>query len=69
MEERGLSDTGVALLELMEDGTWELICSLTNGKVVKSVHQTQAEGVEAHREFLRKHKRDETHSALIIIDL
>lgn len=69
LEEKGLSDTGVSILELREDGKWELICTLTNGSTIKSVHQTQEEGVVAHREFLRKHKRDENHSALIIIDL
>lgn len=57
-------DGGVALLELLPSGEWEL---MMDGN--RSVHQTLEEGKLAHQEFLRKHRTAEGTEVLIIADL
>lgn len=53
LEEKSLTTYGVGLLELREDGTWELLVSLSNGRTERSAHPTMEAGRAA---FMRKHK-------------
>lgn len=69
LEGRNMTTDGVALLELLEDGTWELSCGLSNGKVERSIHPTQEAGCKACEDFMRKHKKGPGEPTLIIIDI
>ena len=69
LEGKNLATDGVALLELLEDGTWELSCDLSNGKVERSTYPTQEAGCEACEDFMRKHKKGTGEPTLIIIDI
>ena len=69
LECRNLATDGVALLELLEDGSWELSCGLSSGKVERSIHPTQEAGRMACEDFMRKHKRGAGEPTLIIIDI
>ena len=69
LEGKNLATDGVALLELLEDGSWELSCGLSNGKVERSIHPTQEAGCEACEDFMRKHKKGPGEPTLIIIDI
>lgn len=64
LEQMAQTDGGVAILELLPSGGWEL---MMDGK--RSIHPTQEAGREAHKEILRKRKSDESKAVLIIIDL
>lgn len=68
----GLAPT-VAIMTLLEDGTWDLSCGLWDGKnapqIVQSRHQTEEEARAAYDEFLRKHKRGQKDAVLIIDDM
>lgn len=69
LEGRNMTTDGVALLELLEDGTWELSCGLSNGKVERSIYPTQEAGCKACEDFMRKHKKGAGEPTLIIIDI
>ncbi len=64
LEQMAQTESGVAILELLPSGEWEL---MMDGK--RSIHPTQEAGREAHKEILRKHRSDESKAVLIIIDL
>lgn len=64
LERMAQTDGGVAILELLPCGEWEL---MMDGK--RSIHPTQEAGQKAHKEILRKRKSDESKAVLIIIDL
>lgn len=55
---------GVALLELLEDGSWELIMGEK-----RSIHQTMEEGQMACKERLQKSRKTKKDSVLIICDI
>ena len=63
----------VSLMTLCDDGTWELLCGLWDGKAdvrtIRSHHQTEAEAQAAYDEFLRAYKRGRKDAVLIIDDL
>lgn len=69
LEGKNLATDGVALLELLGGGSWELSCGLSNGKVERSIHPTQEAGCEACEDFMRKHKKGPGEPTLIIIDI
>lgn len=69
LEVKNLATDGVALLELLEDGSWELSCGLSNGKVERSTYPTQEAGRMACEDFMRKHKKGTGEPTLIIIDI
>lgn len=69
LEVKNLATDGVALLGLLEDGSWELSCGLSNGKVERSIHPTQEAGRKACEDFMRKHKKGPGEPTLIIIDI
>lgn len=64
LEQMAQTDGGVAILELLPSGEWEL---MVDGK--RSIHPTQEAGQEAHKEILRKRKSDESKAVLIVIDV
>ena len=63
----------VSLMTLLEDGTWELLCGLWDGKAdvrtIRSCHQTQEEAQAAYDSFLQKYERGRKDAVLIIDDL
>lgn len=68
----GLAPT-VAIMTLLDDGTWDLSCGLWDRKnapqTVQSHHQTEEEVRAAYDDFLRRHKRGRKDAVLIIDDL
>ena len=68
LEGKNLATDGVAILQLLENGSWELSCGLSNGKVDRTIYQTQEAGRAACEDFMRKHKFT-GEPTLIIIDL
>lgn len=64
LEQMAQTDDGVAILELMPSGEWELMIGEK-----RSIHPTQEAGREAHKEFLQKCKNGTKDPVLIIIDI
>lgn len=64
LEGKNLATDGVALLELLEDGSWELIIGEK-----RSIHRTMEEGQRAYKERLQKSRKTEKDSVLIICDI
>ena len=63
-----MATDGVAILQLLEDGSWELSCGLSNGKVHRNIYPTQEAGRAACEDFMRKHKFT-GEPTLLIIDI
>lgn len=68
LEGKNLATDGVAILQLLEDGSWELSCGLSNGKVHRNIYPTQEAGRAACEDFMRKHKFT-GEPTLLIIDI
>lgn len=64
LEQMAQTDGGVAILELMPSGEWELIMGEK-----RSTHRTMEEGQRAYKERLRKRRKSEENSVLIIADI
>lgn len=64
LEGKNLATDGVAILELLEDGSWELIMGEK-----RSIHRTMEAGQRAYKERLQKHRKTEKDSVLIICDI
>lgn len=64
LEQMAQTDDGVAILELMPSGEWELIMGER-----RSIHQTMEKAQEAYKEHLRKCRKAEKDSVLIICDI
>lgn len=64
LEQMAQTDDGVSILELLPSGEWELIMGEK-----RSTHRTMEEGQEAYKEHLRKCRKAEKDSVLIICDI
>lgn len=64
LEQMAQTDDGVAILELMPSGEWELMIGEK-----RSIHQAMEEGRRAYKEHLQKCRKAEKDSVLIICDI
>lgn len=64
LEQIAQTDGGVAILELMPSGEWELMIGEK-----RSIHQTMEAGQRTYKEHLQKCRKAEKDSVLIVCDI